>query len=167
MTPEEIYKKLEAIPGDNTFSLQNIQQLCEVLGDWRPKGVIELGSLNGRSTAFWALMADRVWTIDIVNRYDVIRENLKKLGLEDKVLIKVADSKTCYWDIWADVVFIDADHTYEGCMADIKRWTPYARKMVCGHDYSDTFEGVKRAVDDMFGELAVTGRNIWAVKKSR
>ena len=52
-----------------------------------------------------------------------------------------------------DFVFIDADHSYEGCKADIEAWFPLVREggLLCGHDYDNTdFPqwGVKRAVDE-------------------
>ena len=52
-----------------------------------------------------------------------------------------------------DFVFIDADHSYEGCAADIKAWASKVRPggWVCGHDYeNEHFKkfGVTRAVDE-------------------
>lgn len=52
-----------------------------------------------------------------------------------------------------DFVFIDADHSYEGCKQDIETWLPKLKAdgMLCGHDYerpSWPREGVKRAVDE-------------------
>lgn len=54
-----------------------------------------------------------------------------------------------------DFVFIDADHSYEECLADIKLWTPKVRKggLVSGHDYMHpNFPGVARAVHEVFGK---------------
>lgn len=52
-----------------------------------------------------------------------------------------------------DFVFIDADHSYEGCKADIEAWLPKLRPggLLCGHDYERPKyprEGVKQAVDE-------------------
>ena len=52
-----------------------------------------------------------------------------------------------------DFVFIDADHSYEGCKADIRAWAPLVRLggVLCGHDYDHPLKtgfGVKRAVDE-------------------
>lgn len=53
-----------------------------------------------------------------------------------------------------DLVFIDADHSYEGVKEDIAAWLPKVKPggWIGGHDYgNDTpkfdFSGVKRAVD--------------------
>lgn len=47
-----------------------------------------------------------------------------------------------------DFVYIDADHTYNGAMADIIAWTPKVRKdgIVSGHDYQ--LPDVRMAIDD-------------------
>lgn len=52
-----------------------------------------------------------------------------------------------------DFVFIDADHSYEGCSGDIARWWPKVRKggLLCGHDYNTPYkhtQGVNKAVDE-------------------
>jgi hypothetical protein len=56
-----------------------------------------------------------------------------------------------------DFVFIDADHSYEGCHSDIKAWAPKIRSggLLCGHDYDNVDYpqwGVKRAVDEYVAE---------------
>lgn len=66
-----------------------------------------------------------------------------------------------------DFVFIDADHSYEGCRADIEGWLPKVKPggWLGGHDYQNTdFEGfgVTRAVDEFVAQSALqleTGQN--------
>lgn len=50
-----------------------------------------------------------------------------------------------------DMVFIDGDHSYEGCRVDIETWWPKIRigGWFGGHDYMhERFPGVTRAVDE-------------------
>lgn len=49
-------------------------------------------------------------------------------------------------------VFIDADHSYDHCLADIKAWLPKVMKggLLAGHDYNDSFPGVVKAVNEAF-----------------
>ena len=75
-------------------------------------------------------------------------------------------------DCSLDFVFIDADHSYEGCKADIEAWLPKLKRngLLCGHDYKNPeFNfGVNRAVDE-FAEIhsceVETGRDYtWFIK---
>jgi hypothetical protein len=54
-----------------------------------------------------------------------------------------------------DVVYIDANHSYEAVKADIEAWAPKAKSVLAGHDYRDGWVevnkcnfGVKSAVDE-------------------
>src|SRR6185436_17034563 len=53
-----------------------------------------------------------------------------------------------------DMAFIDADHRYENCRADIVRWAPCVRSggIVACHDYEEAFPGVMRAVQEIRGD---------------
>lgn len=55
-----------------------------------------------------------------------------------------------------DLIFIDADHSYEGTSKDIKTWFPKLKSdgIMCGHDYenTNTYGNVKKAVDEIFGQ---------------
>ena len=72
-----------------------------------------------------------------------------------------------------DFVFIDADHSYDGCHADIEAWASKVRPggLLCGHDYDNVdFPqwGVKRAVDEFVAanglELELGDNFTWFVK---
>lgn len=59
-----------------------------------------------------------------------------------------------------DMIFIDAEHTYEGVKKDIALWKPKTKILLCGHDYSNGWPGVKQAVNEMLGEVGVCD-SIW------
>lgn len=63
-----------------------------------------------------------------------------------------------------DFVFIDAQHTYEDCRADIAAWRGKCR-FLAGHDYWEVFPGIERAVREAFSEeRIVLGPNTcWGV----
>lgn len=69
-----------------------------------------------------------------------------------------------------DVVYIDADHTYEGARADIEAFVPLIAfgGHLCGHDYHDRLPGVRQAVDEFAARLGVVPRiyqdSSWAVR---
>jgi hypothetical protein len=57
-------------------------------------------------------------------------------------------------DGYFDMVYIDADHSFEHVYADIGFWLPKVRPggLLSGHDYgSRRWKGVKEAVDKWFG----------------
>lgn len=55
-----------------------------------------------------------------------------------------------------DLVFIDADHSYEAVKNDIRTWLPKVRRggLLLGHDYNH--RKVKRAVDEIFDSVETT-----------
>jgi len=60
------------------------------------------------------------------------------------------------------MVFIDADHSYEGVKEDIEWAVNRGIPIISGHDYSDDFPGVIKAVNETFpGNFQVTG-TLWA-----
>lgn len=69
-----------------------------------------------------------------------------------------------------DFVFIDADHSYEGCKADIEAWAPKVKLggLIAGHDYENTdFPkfGVTRAVNELFPQVDLGENFTWFVRK--
>jgi len=66
-------------------------------------------------------------------------------------------------DASLDFVFIDADHSYEGCKADLEAWAPKVKPggLLAGHDYNNPQYpefGVAKAVDEF-----TTDRNLSCV----
>jgi predicted O-methyltransferase YrrM len=71
-----------------------------------------------------------------------------------------------------DFVFIDGDHSYEGCAKDIDLWYPKLKEggLLSGHDYRDGRNyGVKQAVHEFAareGTQFRTGENYtWFVTR--
>lgn len=58
------------------------------------------------------------------------------------------------WNKKVSVLFIDADHTYEGCKADIDSWYPHMKSkgVMLFHDCDATSPGVVRAVHEFVEE---------------
>lgn len=64
----------------------------------------------------------------------------------------------------AEMVFLDAGHTYDEVLADLKAWKPKAGRLLCGHDWG--WPGVQGAVLDFLGKPKLPtrgGGEIWAV----
>lgn len=69
-----------------------------------------------------------------------------------------------------DSIFIDADHNYAECRADIEAWRLLlnAGGLICGHDYWTQDVGVMDAVNEVFEgrHSVVPGTRIWWHKES-
>lgn len=69
-----------------------------------------------------------------------------------------------------DSIFIDADHNYAECRADIEAWRTLLKPggLICGHDYWTQDVGVMDAVNEVFQGLhqVVPGTRIWTYKES-
>lgn len=63
-----------------------------------------------------------------------------------------------------DLVFIDADHSYEGARGDIEAFRPLIRPggILSGHDYH--WPGVERAVNELLTGVALGPKSIWSVR---
>jgi hypothetical protein len=140
--------------------------------------VAELGSWKGRSTHALAsgCKLGHVTAIDhfkgsvgeeVVHReaqtdavYEQFLENTKDFTNLTVVRKDTTSAAEDYPDGWFDLVFIDAEHTYEGVKRDIERWTPKARIMLAGHDYCSEWPGVQQAVNETLGGVQVAG-TIW------
>lgn len=55
-----------------------------------------------------------------------------------------------------DLVFLDADHSYEGVQEDIRAWFPKVKRggWIGGHDYNNQDPAFKFGVDDAVDEFA-------------
>jgi hypothetical protein len=92
----------------------------------------------------------------------------------DKIVLVRADS-AAFGELLGpdrfDVVFIDADHTYEPVKRDIELYWPTVKKggLLLGDNYDTPrtapYWGVKRAVDEMFGDRVQRHRRFWWLKK--
>jgi len=141
--------------------------------------VVEIGSWKGRSTH--ALLSGCKGTVYAVDHFkwvkgeqicsyekalqeNIFQEFLKNVGHFENLKVYKMDSLQVarkFKDKSVDMVFIDADHSYEAVKADIEAWLPKVKKLICGHDYEPkNWPGVKQAVDEKFGKVN-TVYNIW------
>lgn len=68
-----------------------------------------------------------------------------------------------------DLIFIDADHSYEAVKDDIMSWWPLVDNggVLCGHDYDpkgESWPGVHKAIHELLGPPDYK-KYVWAIKK--
>lgn len=76
-----------------------------------------------------------------------------------------------YGDKSLDFVFVDGDHSYEGCKQDIELWLPKVKKggWIGGHDYKHSkaaLHGVDKAVEEKFSikKIEIDVNHTWFVR---
>ena len=131
------------------------------------KILIEVGVDTGKSTFF---LLDNIPTLTIY----AIDTNIKKFYNEDvkkkygNRLIpiqgysyNVADQLP---DNFADIVFIDADHSYQSVKRDIEAYSPKLKKggLLTGHDID--YPGVNKAVTELIEDFDVGPNFVWIKK---
>lgn len=156
-------------------------EFLNVIGS-KCRSIVEVGSWKGRSTKSLLDTGAKVHAVDTwegsqdqqdltytqAKESDIYAEFQKNVGHYDNLKVVKKDSLSAaklYSDKSVDMVFIDANHTYEAVKEDIKAWLPKARKLICGHDYTDEWPGVTQAVNEMFKgkDIRVVG-TIWMVE---
>jgi predicted O-methyltransferase YrrM len=118
--------------------------------------MVELGSAKGESGTMFAAsgLFEKVWCIDLW-------ENGSNKGIASKNLSKFPCAEMIQGDAheiaknWGeplDVIYLDAEHTYEATMLAFHGWGKWLRPggLWAGHDYSKAWPGVIQAVDEFF-----------------
>ena len=143
----------------------NFQPRWETISDFvqahKYKNIVEIG-VNKCETTFRVLMACpsllNYHLIDIVETPEIKSLNAAHPEIEVYILTSKEAAKK-FESKSLDLVFIDANHTYEAVKEDIALWLPKVRLggVICGHDYHRTgnipHNGVKRAVDEVFKDV--------------
>lgn len=143
---------------------------------------VEIGAWLGKSTAYmaveiansnknikfdvidtWQGSANEDIHLEFVKTHDIYKmflDNMKKGNVSQYVnSIKMTshEASKLYNDDSLDFVFIDAQHTYDSVMDDLKCWYPKTKsgKIIAGHDYGAGPETVAKAVNEFFGKINV------------
>ena len=155
--------------------------------------IIEVGSWKGKSTKALALSSPgRVIAIDhwkgssneqggahqeaallgSDGMVSVFSRNLKDEIAGGKVIPVREDSASAGPTVagilrrfggYADMIFIDGDHTYPAVKRDLEVYAPMVRPggLFSGHDYQHGFPGVVQAVNERFGRPYQVVGTIW------
>jgi len=184
---EHFYQNLEGM-----FSFHNIYhevvKHINIIEGQKPK-FIEVGAWKGKSACFMAVeiinsgkdidffVIDPFPTLEELHELygDIhpIEDALYKTYLENiepvKHIIKTIRKPSLeavenFQDHSIDFIFLDGDHTYEYVKKELAAWYPKLKKggIFAGHDYMEPTCGVKKAVDEFFGEENVVAQSDWS-----
>ena len=153
-----------------TGFLHHGEQMLALVESTKPAVIVELGTFLGASAIAMARVA-KTWggVVYCVDTWTG-RPKLTKTKLPYKLYFCAANlviADVAPWirlipattlqaaAAWTgppiDLLYVDADHSYEGCLADLMAWTPHVRPggWLVGDDYNHpTCPGVKRAWDE-------------------
>lgn len=153
---------------------------------------VEIGCWKGKSSAFIAveiINSNKNIKLDCIDTWVGSDENehIKDNYIKNNTLYELflnniepvkhiihpirmtsAEASTYYKDNTIDIVFIDACHSYECVKEDISLWLPKVKNggILAGHDYTSSWLGVVRAVNELLGPQNIkTGSSCWIYKK--
>lgn len=131
--------------------------------------IAEVGVQNGIHA--FEIMNDlrpsMLYLIDMMKDWEKTKDNLKdfqNISIISKSSIEAAQD---FKDNFFDLVYIDAEHSYEAVKQDIEAWTPKAKDygIVAGHDWK--LEEVKEAVRSIRGDaFYYMGDDWWFIKNN-
>jgi len=144
-------------------------KILELVEQHKPKVCVELGTWQGAS-AIPVARSIRRWggTVTCVDTWGgsvdqlptslqpwmllACVRNMTQAGVSGNIRLiptTTADA-ALYWTEPIDYLYVDADHSYEGVMADLRAWVPHLEPgaLLLGDDYgSHMYPGVKEAWD--------------------
>ena len=107
---------------------------------------------------------------------DIFRANFAALGFTARSEPVVNDSLAAAQSLSAklrtiDFIFIDGDHSYDACKADIAAWSPFVKRggVIAFHDFGSRADGVTRAIfeatkNGLFAEIVGVAGTIIAFR---
>lgn len=136
-------------------------KMRELITPMEVKRIVEIGTGWGESAKFFSELKPeaRIYTVDgfglygdgrIYSEFD--HEKVKKIneGLGSNVIQILGDSSKVPWELPIDILFIDGDHTYAGCMVDFLKYAPFVKGLIIFDDYTqenNPNNGVKKVVE--------------------
>jgi hypothetical protein len=113
---------------------------------------------------------------ELQSQYDTFRNLVRNLPFVRVVRENTIEAAKQFPDNFFDVVYVDADHSFEGCLNDLVTWYPKIKpgKFLAGHDYAErlrttygVFDAVNKFAKENKLQIARFGHSNWAVVKSR
>jgi predicted O-methyltransferase YrrM len=183
----DIIREADAI--DGWMSIKELVWLAETAS--QSNVIVELGSWKGRSTKALAMATPGIvyavdhWRGSSNERsgphkeasdlgssafFEVFKQNLIQEIVLGKLVPVMEDSTVAVQKIMSvlgartiDLLFIDAEHTYQSVKRDIQNYLPLVSVggIISGHDYSTAFPDIMKVVDELFGKDCKKHDSIW------
>ena len=173
---DEIWQKTSPIYG--AFTKDEAQELYNK-ADSLGKGatLVEIGSYCGKSSSVLGMVAhDNQDDLTCVDNFmtgipsgEDVREtfiaNMESGGARYILLPISSQEASIIYHKEIDLLFIDGDHLYRGVKLDCELWLPKLKVngWALFHDYESSWEGIKKAVDELEGFSKIKLANSMAI----
>jgi predicted O-methyltransferase YrrM len=133
--------------------------------------VVEIGSYSGVSSELFALFCKRLYCVDIWQDYaEPAEKTFDELVIKYNNIVKIKSTShhavKIFPDNSIDLIYIDANHSYEAAKNDILSWMIKIKSngIISGHDYN--WRSVRKAVNEIFynKDIKTYKDNSWLVK---
>jgi len=134
--------------------LYGLDQLCQDINLNKNSVVLEVGCNDGVSTSLFAYYASKVICIDVYFSDSLKNEIIPLYNNITFIHGNSVDKIQTMNDNFFDMIYIDADHSYDAVKKDISLSIPKLKSdgYMCGHDYDiHSKNDVYRAVNEIFG----------------
>ena len=172
--------------GEPWFSYPQLYSLV-VMNATHGSKFVEVGSWKGKSAAYmcveiansmkqiqfycvdtWQGSAEHQSMDDLSGLYNLFIKNMEPVkNYYTPLKMTSLDASLMFEDKSLDFVFIDASHEYAHVLLDIDAWLPKVKPggILAGHDYTPSWPGVVKAVNERFKHIACA-EDCWAVEVS-
>lgn len=105
--------------------------------------------------------------------YDIFLKNMEPvIHIIKPYKMMSLDAAKLFPDRHFDFIFVDAAHDYDNAKNDITAWFPKVKLggFMGGHDYTHSWLGVVKAVDEFFGNISIpvqAGHESWFIYKNK
>jgi len=144
--------------GNNTQTL-GFEQLCQVCAEILPDAAhyTEIGAWKGESAVIASKYFKKITSIDpyLGKEMKIVLEdyykNTKNTPGCTLIQEKSDDAVDLFDDESIDILYIDGNHEYEYVKDDFINYHDKVKTggIIAGHDYTNSWPGVKKAVDEM------------------
>jgi hypothetical protein len=170
---EHIYQQSHF--GENWFNYSDLYSRIVKLFDNQSR-FVEIGSWKGKSSVFMAVEIANsnkniefycidTWKgsnehkhLDLNNLYETFLHNMKPVeSYYFPLKLTSVEASKKFKDNSLDFVFIDGSHEYNDVRNDIISWLPKIKDggILAGHDYTNHFNGVIRAVNELLPNVSI------------
>jgi len=122
----------------------------------------EVGVRDGRTTFHLLDQNPNLTIYAIDNNISQFYNNQVEKKYEERLIPIEGNSSLMADKIpMVDLIFIDADHSYQGCSRDIRAYKNKIKEggLLTGHDID--YPGVNKAVKELIGTFDVGPNNVW------